>query len=85
MIFRRAYDVLVGKIEGYDTVWIYRFIVSITINCPSKVLTNIRLDRSLEQLAVTLALVLVLHNIYISGWNKDLDDMWGFFFGGGVT
>lgn len=83
MIFRRAYDVLVGKIEGYDTVWIYRFIVSITINCPSKVLTNIRLDRSLEQLAVTLALVLVLHNIYISGWNKDLDDMWGFFFGGG--
>lgn len=83
MIFRRAYDVLVGKIEGYDTVWIYRFIVSITINCPSKVLTNIRLDRSLEQLAVTLALVLVLHNIYISGWNKDLDDMWVFFFGGG--
>lgn len=83
MIFRRAYDVLVGKIEGYDTVWIYRFIVSITINCPSKVLTNIRLDRSLEQLAVTLALVLVLHNIYISGWNKDLDDMWVFFFWGG--
>lgn len=52
MIFSRANDVLVGKREGYDIVWIYRFIASITINCPSKVLTNIRLDRSLEQPAV---------------------------------
>lgn len=81
MIFSRAFDVLVGKIEGYDEVWIYRFIVSITINCPSKVLTNIRLDRSLEQHAEDLDLVLVLYNIYISDWDKNLDDVWGFLVG----
>ena len=27
-----------GKIMGYDEVWIYRFILGITINCPSKAL-----------------------------------------------
>lgn len=79
MIFSRAYDVLVDKTEGYDTVQIYRFIVSITISCPSKVLTNTALERSLEQHAVALALVLVLYSLYISGWNKDLHDLCGVF------
>lgn len=44
-------------------------------------LTDIKLDGSLEHHTIGLALALVLQNIYITDWDKEPDDVCGSFGG----